>query len=178
MTTFTLAGSLEALTVVLINNEHVFDSAGKKINIPTTEVLLHTATSNFSKCKKLHNTTALIAILLPQFLTKSVVIKGDTVAGGLLKKFATKILEQGSESTSDNSESESNSGFDEEDKNKDTNDKTTGKSATVHNVTDEISACCDDIPTFLQAVSVKAMQVATIPLLLRMDKHARNWLLR
>ena len=162
---------------MLINDERVFAGAGKKIHLLTTEVLLHTATSNFSKCKKLNNTTALIAILLPQLLTKSVVIKGETMAGGFLKKFAAKILEQGSESTSDDSESESNSGSEEEDRKKDTNDKTTGKFATVRNVTDKISAGCDDIPAFLQAVSVKAMQVVTVPLLLRMDQHARNWLL-
>ena len=53
MTAFELAGLLEALTVVSINDELTYARSGKKIRLPIAEVLFHAAIGNLSSSKKL-----------------------------------------------------------------------------------------------------------------------------
>ena len=55
------------------------------------------------------------------------------------------------------------------------NEKTTGKYATARDATDAISADCNDILALLQAVAVKALRVAAIPILMCADKRTGDW---
>ena len=73
LTSFALAGSLEALTVVTINAEHAFAGTGNKIRLPTTKSLLCTNTGNLSKSMKLCDWEALKAVFLSPLLDKVVV---------------------------------------------------------------------------------------------------------
>ena len=49
------------------------------------------------------------------------------------------------------------------------------KDATARDATDVITANCDNILAFLQAVALKALRVQTAPLSLRADNCARGW---
>ena len=109
VTAFTLVGSLNAPTVVTINDDCNFTGAGDKIHLTTTKVLLRAAVGDLSKSNKLCNCAVLNSLLLLPFLTKAVVLEGETAAGELLKTFADKILEHGSESTTKELEDDSTS---------------------------------------------------------------------
>ena len=70
VTAFSLAGSLEAPTMVSIDIERTFAGNGDKISLPTTEVLLHAAAGKLAKPKKPRDWTARNAVLLLPLLTE------------------------------------------------------------------------------------------------------------
>ena len=91
--------------------------------------------------------------------------------------FSAKIAEHRPESSTKALNDDSSSESDGENT-KDANDNMTEKVAMVYNGTDKISADCDKILTFFQAVSVKGPRIAATPLSLSADKRAQAWLCR
>ena len=74
VTAFALTGHLESLTVVSIDAEHAFSSAGKNIRLLITEVLLRATVCYLSITNNLRNCSALNAVLLPPFLANKFTI--------------------------------------------------------------------------------------------------------
>ena len=95
MTAFALTIFLEDLIMVSINPECAFTGAGKKIHIPTTEVLIHAAVGDLYRSNKLHNWSELHAVIIPPFFTDVIVLEVETKAAELLRTSAAKILEWG-----------------------------------------------------------------------------------
>ena len=95
MTAFALTIFLEDLIMVSINPECAFTCAGKKIHIPTTEVLIHAAVGDLYRSNKLHNWSELHTVIIPPFFTDVIVLEVETKAAELLKTSAAKILEWG-----------------------------------------------------------------------------------
>ena len=128
VTSFSLTGSLESPTVVSIDSKRAFTSAGKKIRLPVTEVLLRAAGDNLACLKNLRDLALSNTLLLPPFITKVVILDGKTSATEFLKIFATKIAEPFSEAASETLESKEKD-KDESGKDKENNKKKYGKSA-------------------------------------------------
>ena len=114
------------------------------------------------------------ALLLPPFLTKAVILEGETASGELLNIFAAKIAERGLQYATKELEDESASESDGENT-KDMNGNKKEKSAMSCDATDEISYDCNNSLALLQVVAVKSLQVAAAPLLLHAEKRARAW---
>ena len=104
VTTFDLAGSLKAQTVVSINYECAFTGACKNICLLITEFLFRAAVGNFSRSKKLHNRAAMNNVLILTFITKAEILKREMQSVELLKKLSARILEWGSEADIKDSE--------------------------------------------------------------------------
>ena len=81
MSDFSLAVSLETLTVVTINAEGAYTTASDKIRLPVTKVFLRAAVGSLAKSKKLRNWVDLNAVFLLPFITEEVILKGDMVVG-------------------------------------------------------------------------------------------------
>ena len=75
-----------------IHSEHT-----KKIHLLVTEALLFVDVGNLAWSEKMRNLALLNSILLPQFLTEAFVLDGKKSAAELIKIFASKISECGSE---------------------------------------------------------------------------------
>ena len=91
VTAFVLSGYLEVTTMVLIGVERAFMGDGKKIRLPTTEVLLCAAVGDLAKYKNLQDLTSVNPFLLRPFLTEAVVTNREAAAEVLLKPFVEKI---------------------------------------------------------------------------------------
>ena len=113
VTAFSLARSLQVPTVVLIGIKRAFAVDGEKILLLTMEVLLHTTTGDLKKSSKLRNWTFRNAILLPKFLTKTVVTNGETAEEDLLKIFAENIKADEMENAPEESNSNEGSRYNE-----------------------------------------------------------------
>ena len=81
----------KAPTMVSIEIKYNLFNDGEKIFLPTTEVLLRATSGNLSKSKNLRDWTSRKAVLLPPFITKTVVADGKTVMEALLKIFSERI---------------------------------------------------------------------------------------
>ena len=91
----------------------------------------------------------------------------------LLNNFSTKIADHGSEAAAESfgreNRDEDESGED------DGNTKEEDKKSAASRDTDIMTADCDTVLDFLQAVAVKAPRLEATPLSLRADKRARDW---
>ena len=102
--------------MVLIDINLAFAKDGKNIRLSMTEVLIRAATSDLAKSKNPRNWTSRNTLLLPPFLTETVVTDGDTVAEALLKIFFKKTKEQEAENTTEEFYAEEDSGSDKDNK--------------------------------------------------------------
>ena len=129
ITALALTGFIEDLSVILVNAEHAFTSAGGNIRLLITEILLHATSRKLSRSKKIHNWSVLNDVLLPPLLTNTLVLKVQAQSSDLPKTFAAKRLERGSKSTAKDSgrKKESDS---EEDKDVDTKRKSANRYTT------------------------------------------------
>ena len=169
VTAFALDGPLKAPTVVMIDIERGFADDGKKIRLPTTEVLLHTAAGELAKLEKLRDWTARNAVLFPLLLTEIALTVGETTAEVLLKIFTERITNHEVENAAEASD------VDEEIRSNEDNGKSKTrqtKYVMTRGATDRIAADCDNILTFPQAIALKASRVQAAPLSLREDKRA------
>ena len=73
--------------------EIAFAADGEKICLPIAEFLLRAAAGNFVQSKKQRYWTPRNAFLLPPFLTKDVILHGESDAGKLLNISARSITE-------------------------------------------------------------------------------------
>ena len=83
--------------VVSIKSEYDFYKFSEKVCLPIMEVILCSAVSNLALSNKLHNWVSLNTVLLPQFLTKVVILDGQVSATDLLKIFTANILDHWTE---------------------------------------------------------------------------------
>ena len=110
ITAFSLAGSLEAPSVVSIDIKRAFYGNGEKIRLPTMEVLLHAATAGeLAKPKKLREWTSRNAVLLHPSLTEIGLTNGESAAEVLLNIFAGSINEQEADNAAEESDTEEES---------------------------------------------------------------------
>ena len=106
VTSFALAGSLKAPTVVSIDIKRAFAGDGEKICLLKTEVLLRASTVKLAKYKKLQDWTSRNAVLLMPFLIEIVIADGKTAAEALLKIFYKRINEKEAKNASEDSDME------------------------------------------------------------------------
>ena len=115
---------------------------------------------------------SLNAVLLTPFLMEAVVLDSETSETELLKIFAANISECGLDAAAETSEikdeEEDESGEDEENTKKEYGKVTSSKE------TDAITANCEKVLAFLQAIVMKATRVEATPLLLHADKCAQE----
>ena len=154
VTDFALAGSLKSATVVLIDIERAFAGYGEKIRLPKTEVLLRAAAGKLVKLKKLRDWTARNDVLLPPFLTEIILTIGENTVKALLKIFSERITEKEAENSVKESDMDKEIRFDKD--NKRSAKTRLMKYATARDATDGITADCNNILAFLQAVALKA----------------------
>ena len=91
---FTLAGSLNSPSVVLIDVNIDFATDCDKICLPVTEVLLHSIAGNLTRLKKQQDWTPRNAVLHPQFVTEAEIINRGSDRGGILKSSARSVIER------------------------------------------------------------------------------------
>ena len=97
VTAFSLAGFLEAQTVVSIDAGIAFAITSAKIRIPVTEVLLRAAVGDFERSKKQRDRVALNAVLLSLLLTEAAIWDNKRAVANLLKVFAKCITKKGAD---------------------------------------------------------------------------------
>ena len=97
VTKFALAWSLDSPTVILINSYITFASAGDKIRLPISELLLRAAAVNFTRSTKKRYWDPLNSIFLPPFLTEADILDGKTSAEYVLKIFVWSITKRDTE---------------------------------------------------------------------------------
>ena len=85
---FTLAGSLDSPSVILIDIYIAFSTEGDNIRLRITEVILITAAGDFVRSKKQRDWTPRNAVLLVPFLMKAEILDRGTDSGEILKVFA------------------------------------------------------------------------------------------
>ena len=95
VTNFSLEGFLEVTTLVTISSERAFAGSSNKIHLPATKVLLSAASWDLSKLNKICYWAAMNYDPLPSFLTKAVILKGETALGKLLNTLPAQIAERG-----------------------------------------------------------------------------------
>ena len=93
VTTYAMAGLLEAPTVATIDSDYAFTFACDKIRLPTTKVLLCTAAADLYMSKRLCDWANFNAVLFPAFLTKVVILKVERATEKLLDIFYANISE-------------------------------------------------------------------------------------
>ena len=71
---FSLAGSIDSASVVLIYVNIAFAVDGTKIHLSITEVILRTASGNLARSKNQRDWTLRNAVLLPTFLTRAAIL--------------------------------------------------------------------------------------------------------
>ena len=143
--------------MVSINIERAFTGNGKKICLLTTDVLLRAAAGELAKSKNLQDWTARNAVLLPPFLKE--------IAETLLKILAKRISENEAENSAEESNTDKES-WSDKDNDKSAKTRST-KDAMARDATDRITADCDGILAFIQAVALKAPRFQASPLSLQ-----------
>ena len=101
---------------------------------------------------------------------------GETTAEALLKIFEDRITEQDLENAAEESDADKESRSDED--NEKISKKILTKDAMARDATEIITADCDNILAFLQAVALKSPRIQAAPLLLRADKRETGWFLQ
>ena len=91
VTAFTLSGLLDSPSIVSINANIPFAIAGDNTRLPISEVLICAAVGNIARSNKKRDWDPIIYVLLPPFLTKALLLDGETSAEKLLKIFARTI---------------------------------------------------------------------------------------
>ena len=94
VTAFDLEGYLETPTLVWIDIKRTFAGNGEKIRLPMIEVFLHAAAGELAKLNKLRDWTSINAVLLPPFLTETVLTNVETSVEALLNIFSKRINKQ------------------------------------------------------------------------------------
>ena len=108
------------------------------------------------------------AVLLPPFLTKAVVLDGQTSLSELLNILTAKISECGSKAAANEPYRKEEDEYEED---KETTRKKKYRELVARKETDNITANYDDVLELLQAV---ARRVAANPLLLQAENCARE----
>ena len=174
VTDFALVESLKVKTVVSIDFEPAFADDVKNIRLLTTEVIL-CATAGDLKKKKLSQLYIQERRSPPAISDGGSCQQLKTAAEALLNISTEKIHDNGAENNPGDTEEDEYSGSDK--KNVKEKAKTRSeKVATTRDGTAGIADECNDVLTFLQAVSLKAPQVLAAPLLLQVNKRASGWL--
>ena len=130
---------------------------GSNIRLPIAEFLLRAAASDLTHSKKQRDWTPRNAVLLPPFLMEAAILHGESDTGDLLKIFARAITERAKEAgTTSKADKDNDNDIVITIEAKDTNLENTGKAkqAAVETLT-TIADYCENVLTFLQAVSVK-----------------------
>ena len=91
---FSLAGSLDSTSVVLIDMDIAFATDGNKIHLPITSFLLCAAAGNLVCLEKQRYWTLHNAVLLPSFLTEAAILNRGSDAGELLNIFSHSVAER------------------------------------------------------------------------------------
>ena len=102
--------------MVSIDAKSAFTRDGEKIRILTTELLLRADANDLAKSKKLRDWKSRNTVLTPPFLTEAVFTDIETAAEALLKIFAKKIHDNGTEKNPEEKDADKDSQSKEDNK--------------------------------------------------------------
>ena len=88
-----LAGDLSSPSVISFNIDIVFAADGHNIRLPIAEVLFRAAAGDLAQSKEQRDRTSCNTVLLPPFLTETVILHGESDVYELLNIFAFSITE-------------------------------------------------------------------------------------